>query len=153
MSWKYDARLISSLINSSSKKQNRVFKTQFWNLKNNKPEEVQIWWRRTEGGTIWWWRTEGGTIWWRRTDERSDDEEQRRNGEEERWTIGVFKSAWKRTLDELRRLQGRRSETRVLKVKLEFHVDFLPHQLSPLTNRDLKTRVLSWNSNFRHLRW
>ena len=48
----------------------------------------------------------------------------------------------------LRRMRGRKSETRVfkarvLKVKLEFHMDFLPHQLPPLTNRDLKTQVLS----------
>ena len=57
---------------------------------------------------------------------------------------------------------GRRSKTRVFKTqflkvklksyKLEFHVHFLPHQLPPLTNRDLKTRVLPWNLNFRHSR-
>ena len=34
-------------------------------------------------------------------------------------------------------------------LKLDFHVDFFTH---PLTNRDLKTRVLSWNSIFRYLR-
>ena len=28
-------------------------------------------------------------------------------------------------------------------LKLNFHVDFFPHQPHPLTNRDLKTRVLS----------
>ena len=37
-------------------------------------------------------------------------------------------------------------------LKLDFHVDFFPHQTHPLTNRDLKTRVLSWNSSFRHSR-
>ena len=30
-------------------------------------------------------------------------------------------------------------------LKLDFHVDFFPHHTHPLTNRDLKTRVLSWN--------
>ena len=28
-------------------------------------------------------------------------------------------------------------------LKLNFHVDFFPHRTHPLTNRDLKTRVLS----------
>ena len=28
-------------------------------------------------------------------------------------------------------------------LKLDFHVDFFPHRTHPLTNRDLKTRVLS----------
>ena len=28
-------------------------------------------------------------------------------------------------------------------LKLDFHVDFFPHRTNPLTNRDLKTRVLS----------
>ena len=31
-------------------------------------------------------------------------------------------------------------------LKLDFHVDFFPHHTHSLTNRDLKTRVLSWNS-------
>ena len=26
-------------------------------------------------------------------------------------------------------------------LKLEFHMDFFPHHIHPLTNRDLKTRV------------
>ena len=38
-------------------------------------------------------------------------------------------------------------------LKLDFHVDFFPHRTHPLTNRDLKTRVLSWNSSFRHSRY
>ena len=37
-------------------------------------------------------------------------------------------------------------------LKLDFHMDFFPHQTHPLTNWDLKTRVLSWNSSFRHSR-
>ena len=37
-------------------------------------------------------------------------------------------------------------------LKLDFHMDFFPHHTHPLTNRDLKTRVLSWNSSFRHSR-
>ena len=37
-------------------------------------------------------------------------------------------------------------------LKLDFHVDFFPHHTHSLTNRDLKTRVLFWNSSFRHLR-
>ena len=37
-------------------------------------------------------------------------------------------------------------------LKLDFHVDFFPHQTHPLTNQDLKTQVLSWNSSFRHSR-
>ena len=37
-------------------------------------------------------------------------------------------------------------------LKLDFHVDFFPHRTHPLTNQDLKTRVLSWNSIFRHSR-
>ena len=38
-------------------------------------------------------------------------------------------------------------------LKLDFHVDFFPHHTHPLTNQDLKTRVLSWNSSFRHSRY
>ena len=37
-------------------------------------------------------------------------------------------------------------------LKLDFHVDFFPHHTHPITNRDLKTQVLSWNSSFRHSR-
>ena len=37
-------------------------------------------------------------------------------------------------------------------LKLDFQVDFFPHQTHPLTNRDLKTQVLSWTSSFRHSR-
>ena len=36
------------------------------------------------------------------------------------------------------------------KLKLDFHVDVFPHHIHPLTNRGLKTQVLSWNSSFRH---
>ena len=37
-------------------------------------------------------------------------------------------------------------------LKLDFHVDFFPHQTHHLTNQNFKTRVLSWNSSFRHSR-
>ena len=37
-------------------------------------------------------------------------------------------------------------------LKLDFYVDCFPHQTYPLTNRDLKTWVLSWKSSFRHSR-
>ena len=37
-------------------------------------------------------------------------------------------------------------------LKLKFQVDFFPHQIQPLTNRDLKTWVLFWNLSFRHSR-
>ena len=37
-------------------------------------------------------------------------------------------------------------------LKLDFYVNFFPHHTNPLTNRDLKTRVLSWNSIFRNSR-
>ena len=37
-------------------------------------------------------------------------------------------------------------------LKLDFYVDFFPHHIQPLTNRDLKTWVLSYNSSFRHSR-
>ena len=36
-------------------------------------------------------------------------------------------------------------------LKLDFHVDFFPHQTYPLTNRDLKTRVLDTrDASFQH---
>ena len=36
-------------------------------------------------------------------------------------------------------------------LKLDFHVDFFPHHTHPLTNRDLKTRVLDTrDANFQH---
>ena len=38
-------------------------------------------------------------------------------------------------------------------LKLDFHVDFFPHYTYPLTDRNLKTQVLSWNSSFRHSRY
>ena len=37
-------------------------------------------------------------------------------------------------------------------LKLDFFVDFFPHHTNPLTNRDLKTRVLTWKSIFRNSR-
>ena len=48
-----------------------------------------------------------------------------------------------------------RSEKKMVELeilKLKFYVDFFPHQMPLLTNRDLETRVLSWNSSFRHSR-
>ena len=36
-------------------------------------------------------------------------------------------------------------------LKLDFHVDFFPHHTHPLTNRDLKTRVLDTRDiSFQH---
>ena len=36
-------------------------------------------------------------------------------------------------------------------LKLDFHVDFFPHRTHPLTNRDLKTRVLDTrDTSFQH---
>ena len=36
-------------------------------------------------------------------------------------------------------------------LKLDFYVDFFPHQTHPLTNRDLKTRVLDTrDASFQH---
>ena len=37
-------------------------------------------------------------------------------------------------------------------LKLDFQLDFFPLYRNPHTNRDLKTRFLSWNSSFRHSR-
>ena len=37
-------------------------------------------------------------------------------------------------------------------LKPDFHVNFFLHHTHPLTNQDLKTRVLSWNSSFKHSR-
>ena len=37
-------------------------------------------------------------------------------------------------------------------LRLDFQLDFFPHYANQFTNRDLKTRFLSWNSSFRHSR-
>ena len=121
----------------------------------------------TNRGTIWRRTlTDKGMIWRRgeerwRTEERFDEETRDRGRTLElrldsRKSVGSDLHKEERWV--LKRMQGRKSETwvfkaRVLKMKLEFHVDFLPHQLPPLTNRDLKTQVLSWNLNFRHSRY
>ena len=70
---------------------------------------------------------EGKTIWWRwrsPTDEETQNEEWS-NDEEQRWRKLGLKMV------------------KLESLKLEFHLDFYPHQAPPLTNRDLKTRFLS----------
>ena len=99
--------------------------------------------------------TKKGTIWvWSARQRRTEMKNRGR-------TIGRFEFCRKKNAGS-EWMWGRRSKTRVFKTrflkvklesyKLEFHVNFLPRQLPPLTNRDLKTRVSSWNSSFRHLR-
>ena len=57
-------------------------------------------------------------------------------------------------LDDLSLIYTKNSKDREEEeVKLEFHVDFLPHQLQLLINQDLKIQVLSWNLSFTHLRY
>ena len=57
-------------------------------------------------------------------------------------------------LDDLSLIYTKNSKDREEEeVKLEFNMDFLPHQLQLLTNQDLKIRVLSWNLSFRHSRY
>ena len=57
-------------------------------------------------------------------------------------------------LDDLSLIYTKNSKDREEEeVKLEFNMDFLPHQLQLLTNQDLKIRVLSWNLSYRHSRY
>ena len=63
---------------------------------------------------------------------------------------GVFKSY----SDILRPYSGVFMQFMEIKfLKLDFHVDFFPHHTHLLTNRDLKTRVLSWNLSFKYSRY
>ena len=143
---------MSSLIDLSSKKQNRVFETRFWHFKRNDEQ------RNNEESLNSNW-----TIEHRPEEEQEEwfDEEQRKNRfEEERWTEEerrtlelrlddwTFRYAQRRTLD----LKNARKKKENKMVKLEFHVDFFPCQMRPLTNRELETWVLFWNLSFRHSR-
>ena len=122
---------------------------------SNEEEQIDVRKRRRtlmNKGTIW---RRDEERWW--TEEWSDKETKNSGRMLELRLDARKKKNAGSNLHEEERTQGRRSETqvfktRVLKVKLEFHVDFLPHQLPPLTNWDLQTRVLSWNSSFRHSR-
>ena len=131
MSWQYNATQISSLKNS------------ILYLKNIRSEEEQ---RKNDlkrlkrHNLIWRGRTKrrfeearsGLQICCRRTkkkkekqsdkDEETQEDEETRNEDEE--TMKTKK-------------------VKLESLKLEFHVDFYPHHLPPLTNRDLKTWFLS----------
>ena len=53
----------------------------------------------------------------------------------------------------VRRTWGRKRKIRWWNLSLNSETWLLQTRVLPLTNRDLKTRVLSWNSSFRHLRY
>ena len=138
----------------------RVLKTQFctWRTLDLK---------KNRGRTIWrGWR---GTIWSEEEERRDDLKRHNLSKEEERRARSGLhichgrtkKKKEKRSDEDEETQQMKKPKTKMKKprmkndltmktkkvklesLKLEFHVDFYPHHLSPLTNRDLKTRFLS----------
>ena len=96
-----------------------------------------------------------------REDERSDEVErsdwmlgglQRSDEEQERsdWTLGGL-ICTKKNFECEEEEEVKLESFKLKSYKLEFHVDFLPHQLPPLTNWVLKTQVLdTWDASFQH---